>query len=171
MKKCDLLKAVEAAALRYLARLLINRIGKHIGKRAIGALITFLLAALADGPSPVGDVIGLLIAIGVGIWSLYEAATMMYDIVSGFRDGIWQSFKKIPEHVLDAPMFDCLDRKERCCQLFQAEIQRLLDDALNSLRPGWKQKSPWTGGLRWRQIVKDMKNALKGPLAECCATP
>jgi len=163
-----LLKAVEKAAFMYLMRLLINRIGRLVGKRIPAVLAVLIGAALADGSLLVGDIIGLVVAIGLGIWSAYDTIKTIEKTIKGFRNGMWQQFKKIPEWLLDATFLDCLNRKPLCCGLFQREVSALLVQWVEELKPGWKKGSPFAGSVKWRRMLRDIKSQIAGPLEECC---
>jgi hypothetical protein len=168
MRECDLLKAVEQAAFRYLLGLLINRVGKLLRKRALAVLVILVGAPLADGPLPIGDIIGLIVAVGIGLWCIYDVVKTIRDVLDRFRTGIWQMFKKLPQQLLDDFLLDCLNRKPECCDLFQREAGNLLFQWVKGLKPGWKKGSPITGSTTWRQMQRDIKRRIAAPLRECC---
>jgi hypothetical protein len=168
MRECDLLKAVEEAAFKYLMRLLINRIGRLLDKRIPAVLAVLIGAALADGLLLVGDIIGLIVAIGLGLWSAYDTVKTIEKVIQGFRNGMWQQFKKIPKWLLDTTLLDCVNRKPLCCELFQREVSELLVQWVEELKPGWKKGSPFAGSVRWRRMLRDIKSQIAGPLEEYC---
>jgi hypothetical protein len=148
MRECDLLKAVEQAAFSYLFGLLTNRISRLLGKRALAALVILVGAALADGPLPTGDIIGLVVTIGIAIRSFYDVIKTIKEIVEGFRNGIWQQFKRLPQQLLNASLRNCLDQKPECCELFQREVDKLLLQWVKELKPGWKKGGPFAGSVK-----------------------
>jgi hypothetical protein len=168
MRECDLLKAVEQAAFKYLFGLLINRVGKLFGKRATAALVVLAGATFANELLPIADIIGLVVAIGITIWSIYDVVKTIRNVINGFRSGIWQSFKKLPLQLLDDFLIDCLNRKPECCDLFQREGNNLLLQWVNLLKPGWKKGGSFTGSIKWRKMQREIKGNITDLLEECC---
>ncbi|MBI1922930.1 hypothetical protein HYR99_01635 [Candidatus Poribacteria bacterium] len=168
MQECDLLKAVEQAAFQYLFGVLMNRVGKLLGKRALVALVVLVGAVLVDRWMPMGGIIGLAVAIGIAIWSFYDAVKTARNVIEKFRRGWWQIFKRLPRQLLDDFFLDCLNRKPECCELFQREVSQLLMEWVKGLKPGWKKGSPFIGSLKWHQMQKDIKRRITDQLKECC---
>ena len=169
MRGCDLLQAIEGAAFRYLFGLLINRVGKLLGKRALVALIALAGIALANALFPIrAVVIGGVIVLGIGIWNVHDTVKTVRNVIEEFRTRVWQSFKKLPHRLLDQSLLDCLTRKPECCELFQREVDRLLVKWVKTLKPGWKQGDPWTSSLKWRQMQRSIKREITDSLRECC---
>ena len=168
MRECDLLEAVEGAAFKYLFGVLINRVGKLLVKRTLAALVVLIVGFLAAKWIPIGDILGLAIATGIAIWSYYDAVKIVRNVIEKFRTGWWQLFKWMPQRLLDDFFLDCLNRKPQCCELFQREVDNLLVEWVNGLKPGWKGGSPFIGSVKWRQIQRDIKWRIADQLSECC---
>ena len=168
MQECDLLKAVEKAAFMYLFGVLINRIGKLLAKRSLAVLALLVGAAFAKEPLPIGAIIGLIVALGVGIWSSYDAVKTMRNVIKEFSNHMWQSFKRLPRRLLNQSLLDCLNRKPECCELFQSEVSKLLAEWVKGLKPGWKKGNPLTSSLKWRQMQRDIKRKITDSLKKCC---
>lgn len=96
MQECDLLKAVEKAAFMYLFGVLINRIGKLLAKRSLAVLVLLVGAIFVKEPLSIGAIIGLIVALGVGIWSVYDAVKTIRNVIEEFSNHMWQSFKRLP---------------------------------------------------------------------------
>jgi uncharacterized protein (DUF2062 family) len=75
MPRCALTDAIEEAAFEYLKRLLLHRLLRLISRRAAVALAVLVGGAVADGPLPIGDIMGLLISIGIAIWTIADCCT------------------------------------------------------------------------------------------------
>jgi len=168
MRGCDLLQAVEQAAFRYLFGVLLNRVGKLLGKRVLAVLFVLAGATLANRFLPISAIIGLVTALGLGIWSMYDTVKTVERVIEEFRERMWQSFKRLPQRLLDQSLLDCLDRKPECCELFQREVDKLLVERVKELKPGWKEGNPWTSSLMWRQMQRDIKREITDALSECC---
>ncbi len=169
MQECDLLQAVEPAAFRYLAGYLINRIGTLLVKRFLVAFAVYFAYVLVDQTQSIGDLTGLIIGIGIAIWSIYDLFKVIRRNVDRFRSRIWQQFKRLPQQLLDDSLIDCLNRKPECCELFQREVSNLLQEWVNNLKPGWKKRGPVSASIRWRQMERDIKRQITDQLRECCA--
>lgn len=167
MPRCDLTDAIEEAAFEYLKRLLINRLLRLIAGRAALALAALVGGAVADGPLPIGDIIGLLISIGVAIWTIYDIVQTIRRIIDGFRSGMYETFKRIARQAVDAALLDCLDRRPQCCRLAKDGIHRILKEWVRSLQPGWKRRGGG-GHHQAHRIKNQIRRELAGPLAECC---
>lgn len=167
MPRCALTDAIEEAAFEYLKRLLINRLLRLIGRRAAVALAVLVGGAVADGPLPIGDIMGLLISIGIAIWTIYDSVQTIRSVIDGFRAGMYETFKRIARQAVDAALLDCLDRKPQCCKLAKDGISRILKEWVRSLRPGWKRRG--RGGHYQAHRIKNLiRRELAGPLADCC---
>lgn len=172
MAKCDISKAVENAALEYLKGLLISRVTKLLGKRLALALATLLGGALADGPLPIGDIVGLLISIGIGIWTLWDVKKLIEKLVDAWKQNMWDAMIKWLSKTLlkvDPNIMDCIDKKPECCLLVIQKAGKILTDWVKGLKPGWKKKSPMKAGIEFSKQFKKIKKELAGPLQECCS--
>ncbi|MTI86922.1 MAG: hypothetical protein FH748_03020 [Balneolaceae bacterium] len=172
MAKCDLTEAIENAAIEYLKGLLINRIMKLLGRRAALALATLLGGAIADGPLPIGDIIGLLISIGIAIWTLWDIAALVRKVVDAWRANIWDAMRnRLAQYLLkiDPDIMDCLDEKPECCLLVIRKAGKILTDWVKGLRPGWKKGSALKAGAQFSKQFKKIKKELADPLQECCS--
>jgi hypothetical protein len=167
-QECALLKAIEPAAFRYLAGVLINRVGILLAKRGLLVLAVLGGTALAEGISPMVDITGWIVVIGVGIWSYLDITKTIRATIEKFRNGIWSQFKGLAHQLLDAAYFDCLNQKPECCELFQREVGTLLLQWVKSLKPGWKKGNPISGSVTWRQMRRDIKRKIDAPLRKCC---
>lgn len=167
MRECDLTAAIEDAAFEYLKQLLINRLLRLIGRRAAIALGALLGGAVADGPLPIGDIIGLLVSIGVAIWTIYDIIQTIRSVIETFRTGMYQTFKRIARTAVESALLDCLDRKPECCRIAREGISRILKNWVRSLRPGWKRRGSG-GHANAHRIRNQIRRELAAPLAECC---
>lgn len=177
MRECNLLKAVKRAAFRYLLGLLMNRVGKLLVgkrnlKRTLAALAALGGAALADRLLlPIGGLTGLVVAIGIVIWSLCDIVKTIKYVIERFRKGIGRAFKNLPQRLLDDPfLLDCVNRKPECCELFQREVSKLLVEWVKGLQPGWKGHAGGLGSRekKWDRMVEDIQQKIADPLRACC---
>lgn len=168
MRECDLTEAIEDAAFEYLKRLLINRLLRLIGRRAAAALAVLIGGAVADGPLPIGDIIGLLVSIGITIWTIYDIVYTIRSVIEAFRNGMYQTFKRIAQTAVEAALLDCLDRRPQCCQLAKDGISRILKNWVRNLRPGWKRRRRGGGHAEAHRLRNQIKRELAAPLVECC---
>jgi hypothetical protein len=166
-----LLKAVKRVAFRYLFGVLLNRVSKLLAKRALAVLVVLAVAALTKELLPIGSLIGWIIALGIGVWSIYDVQKTIREISKKFQRGWQRMFNRLPQQLLDDFLLDCLNRKPECCEFFQREVSKLLLAWVKSLKPGWK-KNLGTGGVlrEWRQLVQDIKQQISGPLRRCCSS-
>ena len=138
MQECDLIQAVEKAAFEYLFRGLIHRIDtKFIQNRGITAE------------------------------NVDVAREMTGDAFEQFRNGIWRLFKGLPQRVLSPALLECLNQKPQCCELFQREVENLLIEWIESLKPTWKG-DVITGEVRWREMESNVKAKITNLLKACC---
>jgi hypothetical protein len=127
-------------------------------------------AAFVKELLPISAIIGLIVAFGVGIWSIYDAIKTMRNVIEEFSNHIWQSFKRLPRRLLNQSFLDCLNRKPECCELFQREVSKLLVEWVKGLKPGWKKGNPLISSLKWRQMQRNIKRKINTSLGECCAS-
>ena len=171
MPRCNLTEAVEDAALEYLKGLLLNRLIKLLGRRAAIALGALVTEFLTDGLLPGSDIIGLVISIGVGIWTFWDVLKTIKNTINRYKSGAWKSFRDLPKRVLrelEPSFFDCLDRKPECCVLFNQKVGSILLKWVQDLKPGWKKKSAWHAGVKFKQVKNDIKRQIAEPLRKCC---
>jgi len=159
--------AIEEAAFEYLKRLLVNRLLRLLSRRAALALTALVGGAVAGGLLPIGNIIGLLVSIGIVIWTIYDIVQTIRNVIDGFRSGMYETFKRIACRSVDVSLLDCLDRRPECCKLAKDGISRMLKEWVRSLRPGWKRRG--RGGHHQAHRIKNqIRRELAGPLAECC---
>ncbi|MCH8292016.1 hypothetical protein IH992_13060 [Candidatus Poribacteria bacterium] len=171
MRECDLFKAVERAAFLYLFGVLINRVGKLLGKRVLAASVVLGIAVLGNQWVPIGVIIGLAVAIGIMIQGLYDTAKTTRTVIEKFRSGWWQMFKRLPQQLLNDFFLDCLNRNPECCELFQREVDNMLVEWVKGLKPGWKKKLGHGGVLKeWRRMQSNIKRRIAGLLRKCCTS-
>jgi hypothetical protein len=169
--RCNLTEAVEDAALEYLKGLLLNRLMKLLGRRAVIALGALVTGFLADSLLPASDIIGLVISIGIGIRTFWDMVKTIRNTIDRYKSGAWKGFINLPQRVLrelDSSLFDCLDRRPECCELFYRKVGNILLKWVQELEPGWKKKSAWHAGVKFKQVKNDIKAQIAEPLRECC---
>ena len=167
MRRCDLTDAIEEVAFEYLKRLLINRLLKLVGRRSALALTALIGGTVVDSSSLIGNIIGILISIGIAIWTIYDVVQTIHSVIDGFRSGMYETFKRIARQAVDVALLDCLDRKPQCCQLSKGGLSRILKQWVRSLLPGWKRRGHG-GHYQAHRIKNQIRSELAGPLAKCC---
>lgn len=168
---CDLTQAIESAAFEYLKGVLINRILKLLGKRITMALVALIGSAVADGPLPIGDIIGLIISIGIGLWTAWDLVALIKQVVNLWKEKIWDGFKRTLLKKLigiDPNIMDCLDKKPECCLIVIQKAGKILKKWVKGLKPKWHKRSALVRGAKFSKAMKEIKRELAGPLTECC---
>lgn len=165
--RCDLTEAIEDAAWDYFWRALRNRLIRLIGRRTALALGTLLAGIIVDGPLSIGDTIGLVISIGIVIWTIIDVINTIRYLLDTFRSGMLETFRRIARTSVHPSMFNCLDRKPECCQLAKDHTRRIVSQWARNLRPGWKRRGRG-GHASAHRVRNQLRRELAGPLAECC---
>ena len=164
---CDVLEAIEDAAFEYLERKLIRVLLRLIGKRAAAALTALLVGIFADGPAPVGDIIGLLVSIGIAIWTIYDVIKTIREVIDGFRSGFFKTLKRMARMAVEAAYRDCIDSRPECCLKIKDLLRDLLMRWVRSLGPNWKRRPPGGHVLVHRQKNR-LRESVTEVLKECC---
>ncbi|MBI1925175.1 hypothetical protein HYR99_13115 [Candidatus Poribacteria bacterium] len=171
MPRCNLAEAVEDAAFEYLKGLLINRLLRLLGRRVTIVLGLLAAVTLVDNLLPFGALIGFALSIGVGIWIFGEVFVTIKRTIDQYKRGAWRSFRNLPQRILrelDPSFFNCLDGKTECCDLFNRQVGSKLLEWVKGLQPGWKQKSAWDAGVKFKKVKNDIKQQIIEPLRKCC---
>lgn len=161
---CDVVEAIEDALWTYFWKKLQWMLIKLVGKRVALALAVFLGAAIADGPLPVGDIIGAIVALGIGLWTAWDIFQTIREAVEVFRNrrGVYRSLELIAKTAIDRAFKDCLDNDPECCEIIRKKIKEMMDEWVKRLRPGWKKRG------EARKQRKKIRDAITPILRECC---
>jgi len=124
--------AVEAAFIRssYVAiRKLVVKIStmalKSVAKKMVGTATAAATSAVADGPLPIGDIVGGVITIGGLTWTAYDIYNVTKTMPEELKKGVMVSVYDTRQKLLDNAAENLTSESDACLKSAEARVAAL----------------------------------------------